>query len=146
MPIKNIGFITRQMCRDNPDTLFVFGDNMKGKGFGGQAHFMRGEPNAVGIPTKWVPTNTPKSFFTDDDFQTVRTTIDQRFQILADHLARGGNVIWPSDGIGTGRARLLQCAPRIFALIERNRAQLEKIKKAKAHETHVDGNTTVVSS
>ncbi|KKL05458.1 hypothetical protein LCGC14_2605850, partial [marine sediment metagenome] len=47
--------ITRQMLRDEPDTLFVFGDNMQRRGLGGQAFAMRGEPNAVGIPTKIFP-------------------------------------------------------------------------------------------
>ena len=55
--------ITRADLRANPDTLYVFGDNMRRRGMGGQAAEMRGEPNAVGIPTKWRPSRTEWDFF-----------------------------------------------------------------------------------
>ena len=50
-------------------TVFVFGDNMERCGFGGQAAAMRGEPNAVGVPTKWAPGSAPADFFCDDDLK-----------------------------------------------------------------------------
>src|SRR5437879_2286734 len=94
--------ISRAMVQSKPKTLFVFGDNIKGAGLGGQARAMRGEPNAVGIPTKWIPSNSESAFFTDDDFPEVRTVIEERFKILAEHLSHGGDVVWPIEGIGTG--------------------------------------------
>lgn len=90
--------ITREMLRAEPDTLFVFGDNMKERGFGGQAKEMRGEPNAVGIPTKWEPTNADRSFFINNDLPAVEGLIRARFQHLSNHMAFGGDVVWPADG------------------------------------------------
>ena len=48
-------WITREELQRHPELIFVFGDNMLRKGFGGQAKEMRGEPNAVGVPVKWRP-------------------------------------------------------------------------------------------
>lgn len=134
MPFRTEKFVTRPMVRAAPATLFVFGDNMKGRGYGGQAAAMRGEPNAVGIPTKWIPSNTEYAFFIDSDFPAVRGLIEERFQQLADHLASGGDVVWPEDGVGTGLARLKARAPRVFNLIEARRAALEKHNERRQHQ------------
>lgn len=67
MSFRYVKYITRQMMRAEPTTLFVFGDNLAQVGYGGQAKEMRGEPNAVGIPTKRKPSRTaPDEFFTDN--------------------------------------------------------------------------------
>lgn len=48
----------------NPKVLYVFGDNLERKGFGGQAYEMRGEPNAFGIATKRLASHYfPDSYF-----------------------------------------------------------------------------------
>lgn len=107
--------------------LFVFGDNMAERGFGGQAKECRGEPNAIGIPTKWQPSMTPDSFFDDDIFEDVKPTIDGAFLELAGHLRKGGTVVWPRDGVGTGLAKLEEKAPAIFKYIQDNLEQLENI-------------------
>lgn len=49
MPVVKQDQIMRRDLLDNQDKLYVFGDNMVRRGFGGQAREMRGEPNAVGI-------------------------------------------------------------------------------------------------
>jgi hypothetical protein len=48
-------WITRKDLRENPDKRYVFGDNVERRGYGGQAKEMRGEPNAIGVVTKWAP-------------------------------------------------------------------------------------------
>lgn len=118
MPYSERKFITRQMLRAEPDTLFVFGDNMVARGFGGQAKEMRGEPNAVGIPTKLLPDMDETSFLRDEDLSRVRWKIDRAFLRLAFHMLSGGSVVWPADGIGTGLAELPKRAPAIWQLIE----------------------------
>ena len=119
--------ITRQMLRDEPEKLFVFGDNLERRGFGGQAREMRGEPNAVGIPTKRSPWMTEDAFFTNDDFYVARTEVDKAMAKLAAHLLAGGTVVWPVDGIGTGLADLERRAPKIWVHIEDARKGLEEI-------------------
>lgn len=104
MSLIRMKFITQEFMRKHPDWLFVFGDNLERKGFGGQAYEMRGEPNAVGLPTKRGP--APTAFLSDQDYVRVLQTNFKDINNLVLHLGRGGVVVWPEDGIGTGRAQL----------------------------------------
>jgi hypothetical protein len=117
--------LTREMARKYPKTLFVFGDNMKRTGLGGQAKELRGEPNAVGIPTKWSPSLEAAAYFADSDFPKVKDAIDEAFDELEEHLASGRSVIVPEAGVGTGLADLPRRAPKIFAYIVSRFDQLE---------------------
>ena len=119
--------ITRADLRANPDTLYVFGDNMQRRGLGGQAREMRGEPNAVGVPTKWRPDMRAGAFFSDDWADAVLNDVDYAFDVLAAHLRAGHTVAIPADGLGTGLAELPTRAPRIHAYIEERIRQLEQI-------------------
>ncbi len=113
--------ITRQMVIDAPNTIWVFGDNMMRQGYGGQAREMRGEVNAVGVPTKWRPDNMEGSFFTNQTFETdpiVRTTVDLAFVKMQHALDNGRDVVIPADGLGTGLADLKNRAPAVLAYIE----------------------------
>jgi len=111
---------SRDMLRRSPATLFVFGDNVKRIGLGGQAAEARGEPNAVGIVTKIAPS----TYMTDDHWDVAKPLVVAAFTRLADHLVTGSNVAWPTDGVGTGLAELPQRAPGIYAAIERCRDYL----------------------
>lgn len=122
MPIEYRKFISRQMLRDEPEKLFVFGDNLRRKGFGGQAREMRGEPNAVGIPTKIAPSMHPNAFFTDRHIDAWKRESAHDIERLRKH---AGKIVWPKDGIGTGLARLDIKAPGIFDAIERLRKELD---------------------
>lgn len=117
-------YVTRHQLQADPTTLFVFGDNMRERGLGGQAKEMRGEANAVGIPTKWAPSNAATGFFCNSDLAACRGLIDTRFAKLRRHLNAGGDVVWPEAGIGTGLADLKSRAPRIWEYIEIQRAEL----------------------
>ncbi len=116
-----VAHVTRAMLRAHPDTLFVFGDNMQLRGYDRQAAAMRGEPNAVGIPTKWAPPTAAAAFFADSDWDRpeVRDAIDSAFIRLADALRAGRSVAIPADGLGTGRAELAThaaCIARLEAI------------------------------
>lgn len=120
--------ITRAMLRAEPQTLFVFGDNIGRYGKGGQAKEMRGEPNAIGVPTKWSPGMEPQEFFADAQLPgVVRDEIDLAFGRLFMHVACGGEIVWPEDGIGTGLAQLQERAPLIWAYIESGRKALHRM-------------------
>jgi hypothetical protein len=105
--------ISRAMLRAHPQTLFVFGDNLQRRGLGGQAAEMRGQPNAVGLPTKREPSTLPRAYLRDADLPLVQAAAAPDIARLRRHLAGGGNVLWPSAGIGTGRADLARRAPAI---------------------------------
>lgn len=126
--IKYVDRYTREDVKENFMWWYVFGDNMQERGLGGQAKACRGEPNTVGIPTKWKPSMTEDSFFTDDDYDAVAPKIYEAFDRLGRIMYIGsGIVVWPSDGIGTGLAQLEKRAPKIFALIQERKAMLEKL-------------------
>lgn len=118
MPIRRMRWITRQEVRDNPDKLFLFGDNLRRTGYGGQAREMRGEPNAVGIPTKREPSMVESAFFTDQDLPAIQRIYARLFELVEIKLKEGGCVIIPYDGLGSGRAQLAERAPKIHALLE----------------------------
>lgn len=127
---------TRAMARMYPEKLFVFGDNLRGTGLGGQAKEMRGEPNAVGIPTKRSPSRRATAFFSDADFQDAKRVLDRRFEVLETHLATGGDVVWPEDGVGTGLAQLPDKAPKIYAYIQTRFGQLCRLGGGRGRQAY----------
>ena len=125
MPIKYQKHITRQDLKDNPDIKFVFGDNFEKEGLGGQAKEMRGEPNAVGIPTKRSPNMSEKAFLTDADYAEWWAKSEKAILTLLMHHMEGGTVVWPLNDIGTGLADLPRRAPNIMKAIQRIKDKLE---------------------
>ncbi len=115
--------------------LYVFGDNIKRVGFGGQAAEMRGEPNAVGVATLYAP-GIP---FTEDvaSIYSQKRVLDTDMKPLFDHVKGGGIVIWPADGIGTGLARMQICSPTTFEYLEEKLAALIVISKLYQRDIHV---------
>lgn len=112
--------IIRADLRAEKDKIFLFGDNLLEWGFGGQAKEMRGEENAVGIPTKKAPSNNSNSFFTDKEFASNKNSIDEAFgKIPADK-----TIIIPKAGLGTGLAQLEEKAPRTFAYLNEKLAEI----------------------
>jgi len=62
--------ITAQYLRENPNHIFVFGDNTVRRGKGGAAKF-RGYPNTYGFITKKYPNNYDSSFYRPDEYKTI---------------------------------------------------------------------------
>lgn len=118
--------ITRALVQANRRTVFVFGDNMAGRGLGGQAAAMRGEPNVVGVPTKWRPGRAPEDYFSDADYDNpdVRHAIRSAFAELHHRLTDGWSIVIPAQGLGTGLAELSRRAPRIDSAIKTLLAEL----------------------
>lgn len=102
------------LCKNNPDALIVFGDNLIGKGKAGQA-IIRDEINAFGVPTKRLPSMEEGSFFSDkqDEYEIVKSKL---IYLWNEHL-KGKTVILPSAQIGSGLAQLEQNSPKINELI-----------------------------
>jgi hypothetical protein len=111
-------WISRADLQLNPKVLYVFGDNCKRVGNGGQAKEMRGEINAFGIPTKWTPGHSEDDYFYDHQRKQILPIIDGHFRILETALQDGKLVIFPTDGIGTGLSKLPEQAPQIDADIK----------------------------
>lgn len=112
MPVKYLDWIERGQVRAEPDASFVFGDNMKRVGYGGQAGAMRDEPNAIGVATLYAP----GSYYRPDDPVALDVLLTD-LSVVASALVRGRVVYVPRDGLGTGLACLTQHAPQLHRLI-----------------------------
>lgn len=107
-------YITRKDVQNSIDrNVFVFGDNDKRIGYGGQAKEMRGEPNAIGIRVKKAPSMDPSAFYTDNEYSENIRKINEDLIHLG-KMAHGKTIIFPVAGIGTGMAKLQITAPRTF--------------------------------
>ena len=104
-------FITREDIQINKHWLYIFGDNDKRVGKGGQAKEMRGEPNSIGIRVKKTSGTKEEAYYTDVEALKNIENITQDFKIIEEHLMNGGIVVIPIDGIGTGLAKLKDIAP-----------------------------------
>lgn len=126
--VERIRFITRDFVRANPDKIFLFGDNLEQRGFGGQAAAMRGEPNTIGIPTKKSPSYGANAFFTDNEFERNKAAIDLAFAKLAKAVTDATQaIVIPANGLGTGRAELDKRAPRTFIYLQSRLADLSDL-------------------
>ena len=62
--------ITEEFLKDNPNCIFVFGDNLLRKGYGGAAK-LRDCINSYGFITKKYPNNFNSSFYTKEEYLSV---------------------------------------------------------------------------
>lgn len=123
--IERMRFISREYVNANREKLFLFGDNLERRGYGGQAATMRGEPNAIGIPTKKIPTYRTEAFFTDLEFDQNKAAIDSAFVEITNAITDSIHaIVIPSNGLGTGRAHLDKRAPRTFAYLQKRLDEL----------------------
>lgn len=113
--------ISREDCRANPNCVYLFGDNLERRGLGGQAASMRGEPNAIGIPTKHSPSMDADAFFTDAEFVLNCKVIDYAFASIP----KDKIVVVPLAGLGTGLAKMEAYAPRTFEYLQSKLKDLE---------------------
>ena len=127
MPIIYQKFINREDLKANPKVLYVFGDNMQRHGMGGQAGAMRGEPNAVGVATKELPSQYPNSFFYEKDWIKHSHQVRKDFFPVRMHLNNGGLVVIPLDGLGTGLSELHKYAPSLDLYIKDYIKGLEEV-------------------
>ena len=119
MPIVYQKVICRADLQANPDVIYLFGDNDRRKGLGGQAKEMRGEFNSVGIRTKWAPLKDETAFFSDNDYNKIKAMWIADFADVRTHFRMDGVVVIPLAGLGTGRAELPARAPRLYKLLQR---------------------------
>lgn len=121
--------IYRKDIQANRTILYIFGDNLKRQGFGGQAKEMRDEPNSFGIATKRTPAhNYPEDYFHDTESDVIGI-IDNEFdhlhsRIKAEHWVM---ICVPLDGIGTGLSRMKEFAPIALEYINQRLKELKNL-------------------
>ena len=137
-------FTSPAVARENPDKLYLFGDNQRqhdpdgrfkvdadtggrrqGTQQAGQA-WIRHEDNAHGIRTKEEPNNNTGAHFSDNNLETNIRRIDED---LANAVKRareeGKTLVIPANGLGTGRASLETQAPQTFAHLNKRLQEFE---------------------
>jgi len=92
--------ITKSYLRQNPDHIFVFGDNLIRKGKGGAA-ILRDEPNVYGFITKKLPNNNEGSFYKPDEY---RQKFEVELKRLIEEIERFPNKIFMISKLGGGLA------------------------------------------
>lgn len=103
--------ITEADCEANPDKLYVFGGNLAGSGFAGQACIRR-QMNAFEIPTKRFPSTHHAAYFSDKECE--RQHVLNSLRDLYRH-AKHRTIVFPASGVGTGMAKMKEKSPLIFA-------------------------------
>ena len=122
MKLLSAKIFSVNLVKKNPDKVFLFGDNLKGYGKGGQA-IIRNESNAIGIPTKKAPSMDKTAFFTDAEYTSNKKVIDEAFS----KIPRGKTIVVPKDNLGTGRAQLKQKAPKTWFYLQEKLKELKKL-------------------
>lgn len=111
MPLRYIDWLDRAAIRSEPEAFFVFGDNIRRVGLGGQAAAARGEPNALGVATLYAPGE-----FYDHDPRILPAVVADLLAVAV-ALKSGATVYVPRAGLGTGLGRLIEHRPDIHNLI-----------------------------
>lgn len=131
--------IYREDIKNNPNLLYVFGDNLDREGLGGQAFEMRGEPNSFGIATKRsISHSYPDDYFFDEQEDVIEIIatefgrlecalciVDTGVDGLSEPRLKYDGVVIPSDGLGTGLSKLPEYAPKALQYIEQRIKDLE---------------------
>lgn len=109
------GYWTRKTVKDNKNYLFVYGDNDRKFGRGGQA-IIRGLGNTVGISTKKYPSSYKSSFYTDEEYDKNCQKIDGGIGNIKTKFYKGeyDYLVLPKDGFGTGLSQLPKKAPLTY--------------------------------
>lgn len=92
--------ITKEFLDQNPQYIFVFGDNLLHKGLGGAAK-LRYHPQAYGFVTKKAPNNRDESFYTVDEYIDV---MSHEFIKLVRHIESHPGKIYLISKLGGGLA------------------------------------------
>ena len=130
MPLLFQDQIEQRDLIQHPERLYLFGDNERRSGRGGQAGVCRGFANAVGVATKRAPECTDSAYWTDADYDRVIAIIDRDLARALDHVCSGGTVVCPASGLGTGLAELPSRAPRVFAYLRQRIINLKRLGQA----------------
>ena len=114
--IETQKFYTVDDCKNNPKKLYIFGDNLIHEGCGGQA-IIRHCENSFGIPTKRLPNMNEEAFFSDQPDEIQQTLAHLIALVTVFETGYFDTLIFPLDGVGTGRAKLKEKSPIIYNMI-----------------------------
>ncbi len=108
---------SEKMCRDNPQNIYIFGENQLQQGTnhkgGGQA-IIRNCENSFGFCTK----TSIAVYWNDRDYNFNVYQIEQDIKALKE-LSKNYTLVFPYNGLGTGLSALPQKAPKTFLYLSK---------------------------
>lgn len=126
MKVEFAHFFSTKLCTENPDKIFVFGDNYTRYGKRGQA-VIRDCKNTYGIPTKLRPTMDDDAFLNDAlQFKYSSDLVCWADELLT--LAQSHTLVFPIGGIGTGLSQMPTRCPQCFQSLSKVLEQLTNHK------------------
>lgn len=115
--IETMDMFTEEIVKANPNKLFVFGDNMLRYGKGGQA-VIRDLPNTLGIVTKREPRTGKDAYFSDAEDEMDTLLQDIRKLWLISRCNTFTHIVFPTKGLGTGRAHMKSKSPILYKMMK----------------------------
>ena len=92
--------ITKKYLQSHPNEIFVFGDNVQRKGYGGAA-ILRDEKNTYGFITKKYPNNNISSFYIPSDYSVI---FESELEKLVIMIEKNPNKTFLISKLGAGLA------------------------------------------
>jgi len=92
--------VTKEFLDSHQDVIFVFGDNLIHKGYGGAA-ILRDHPSAYGFITKKYPSNEDDSFYGVSEYRDV---FKRELMYLEDDIRANKNKTFYISQLGGGLA------------------------------------------
>lgn len=109
---------TRKKVEDNPQNLYVFGENEAQQGttrIGAGQAVIRGLDNTFGFCTK----ESIMDFWSDKDYPNNINKIESDIKALIDKSKEFEVIVFPKMGLGTGLSALPSVAPKTFLYLSR---------------------------
>ncbi len=121
--------ILREDLRKHPERVYLYADNLMKEGYGSQASEMRGEANAIAIPTMHTPYDDVAAYFSDKDYAKNVSEIDKAFA----QIPSGRTIVIPAIkdqsgnhvvSIGSGLAYMREKAYSTYCYLQSKLAEL----------------------
>lgn len=116
--------ITKQFLKENPNYIFVFGDNKKRIGKKGAAK-LRDMPNSYGFITKKAPNNRKESFYTPYEYQSI---FEKEKEKLKNEIKENPNKTFLISKIGSGLANKFEIFEEVIKPGLKDLIQYENVK------------------
>ena len=114
-------YITAEFLQENPNIVFVFGDNLVKAGKGGAAK-LRDEPNTYGFLTKKYPNNKDSSFFRPKEYKNI---FYREFLYLIKEIKKNPEKTYIIPDLGSGLANKYKIYEEV---IQSNLKRLKALK------------------
>jgi len=121
--ISYLSYFTREDVIDDNESVYLFADNIEGKGRIGNDTSLRGLPNAIAIPTKKKVGTKKDSFFSDDEAESNKLLIDAAFELIP----KDKKVVVSSLSLGMALDDLSEVAPLTSEYIKFKLRELNNI-------------------